>query len=186
MTPELDFATVYRTWYSTVLGWISAFGAARSDREDIAQEVFIVVQRRLPFFDGVNLAGWLYRISRRRVRDHRELVWVREARRRSAPPLEKLPAREASALDQLETNERTQLLSGLIARLGPHEQSALILFELEGYRCEEIAKLQRIALGTVWARIHHARKKLRVAAARQAGERDLRDRFYPTSTTSEP
>ena len=187
LNAPLDFAKVYQCWYHAVLGWISAFGAPLSDREDIAQEVFIVVQRRLPFFDGVNLAGWLYRISRRRVRDYRELVWVKDVRRRAAPLPDKLPARDASALEALETIEKTRLLSAQLARLGDHERSALLLFELEGYRCEEIAQAQSSALGTVWARIHHARKKLRSAVATQEARerRHLRDGFVPTSATSE-
>ena len=164
---ELDFAAIYQAWYRPVLGWISAFGAPASDREDIAQEVFIVVQRRLPFFDGVNLAGWLYRISRRRVRDYRELVWVKDVRREGSPVPDKLPAGGASALETLETNEKTHFLATHLARLGELERTALLLFELEGYRCEEIAQAQSSALGTVWARIHHARKKLRSAVATQ-------------------
>jgi RNA polymerase sigma-70 factor (ECF subfamily) len=57
---SLDFARVYDDWFDHVAQWIRALGAPQADVEDIAQEVFLVVQRRLVDFDGRNLPGWLY------------------------------------------------------------------------------------------------------------------------------
>ena len=37
-------------------------------------------------------------------------------------------------------------------------RSTFVLFEIEGYSGEEIARIQDIPLGTVWTRLHHARK----------------------------
>ena len=34
-------------------------GRPTADRDDLVQDVFVVVHRRLPDFDGENLAGWL-------------------------------------------------------------------------------------------------------------------------------
>ena len=52
----------------------------------------------------------------------------------------------------------------------PAEQlAAFVLFEIEGLSGAEIAQLQRVALNTVWGRIHKARQKLqaRLLASRQ-------------------
>ena len=48
-----------------------------SDTEDLAQEIFLVVRRKLDRFDGGNLAGWLYRITQLTVRDHRRRAWFK-------------------------------------------------------------------------------------------------------------
>ena len=48
-----------------------------SDTEDLAQEIFLVVRRKLDRFDGGNLAGWLYRIAQLTVRDHRRRAWFK-------------------------------------------------------------------------------------------------------------
>ena len=39
--------------------------SAAEDREDVAQEVFVVVGRKLDAFDGRKTAAWLYEITAR-------------------------------------------------------------------------------------------------------------------------
>src|SRR5262245_48606812 len=70
-----EFRAVYDAWFDDVSRWIRALGGLDADRDDIVQEVFLVVRRRLKDFDGVNLAGWLYRITSRQVRDFRRRAW---------------------------------------------------------------------------------------------------------------
>src|SRR5450432_691023 len=72
-----DFRAFYDVWFEDVARWIRALGGTEADRDDIVQEVFLVVRRRLSDFDGANLAGWLYRITRRQVRDFRRRTWVK-------------------------------------------------------------------------------------------------------------
>ena len=38
-------------------------------------------------------------------------------------------------------------------------RTTFVLFEIEGYSGEEIARIQDVPLGTVWTRLHHARKE---------------------------
>ena len=38
-------------------------------------------------------------------------------------------------------------------------RTTFVLFEIEGYSGEEIAHIQDVPLGTVWTRLHHARKE---------------------------
>src|SRR5437762_13943283 len=73
----LVFKQVYEDWFGDVVKWLYALGAPAADTEDLAQEIFLVVRRQLPRFRGGNLAGWLYEISRRTVRDHRRRAWFR-------------------------------------------------------------------------------------------------------------
>ena len=40
------------------------------------------------------------------------------------------------------------------------------MFELEGMSCEEIAEISGVPLGTVYSRLHHARKAFDRAVAR--------------------
>ena len=74
---QLDFSAVYEAWLQPVTGWIRAFGGLEVDYEDVAQEVFLVVRRKLGRFDGENLGGWLYRITQLTVRDYRRRAWFR-------------------------------------------------------------------------------------------------------------
>jgi len=48
--------SLYQTWFRPVHRWIRALGGPGIDAEDLTQEVFIVVQRKLGRFDGSNRA----------------------------------------------------------------------------------------------------------------------------------
>jgi len=141
-------------------------GGPEADREDLVQDVFLVVHRRLPDFDGQNVAGWLYQIARHRVRDFRRLLWVKHMLFGSVPLFDSLTKLEASPSDSLETNEKRATLERLLAKLNESERAALVLFEIDGYSGEEIAQVQGVPVNTVWARIHKARKKLKVSLAK--------------------
>jgi RNA polymerase sigma-70 factor (ECF subfamily) len=174
--PALSFDALYDRWFEDVSRWVRALGATESERDDLVQEIFLVVHRRLADFDGINVAGWLYQIARRKVRDHRRLLWVKHIfGSNSVPLVESMLTTRQSALEQLETKQRQQLLGELLEKLNPDQRAAFVLFEIEGNSGEEIAQLTGVPINTVWARIHKARKKLQEQAERferrQAGGR---------------
>jgi RNA polymerase sigma-70 factor (ECF subfamily) len=154
------FQSVYADWFADVLRWIRALGAPAADHDDLLQEVFVVVHRRLPYFDGRNLGAWLYRITAHQVRDHRRLRWIRVILRRSVPISEQLESPGPTPLMALETREGHMLIERLLDHLSEPLRVTFVLFEIEGYTGEEIAELQQVSINTVRARIHRARKRL--------------------------
>jgi len=164
---ELSFEKLYDEWFEDVSRWVRALGAREADRDDLVQDIFMVVHRRLADFDGQNVAGWLYRIAGRKVRDHRRLLWVKHLfGAKSTPLVEATLTTRHSALDELETKQKRELLERLLDRLNADQRAAFVLFEIEGNSGEEIARLQGVPINTVWARIHKARKKLQEQAER--------------------
>lgn len=157
----LDFGEIYDAWFDAVSQWIRAMGGPAADREDLAQDVFVVVHRRLPDFDGENLPGWLYSIARHRVRDFRRLLWVKHFLFGSVPLSDNLEKEGASPAETLETHQKLALLERLLDRLTELERATLVLFEIDGYSGEEIAQLLGIPINTVWSRIYKARRKLK-------------------------
>lgn len=155
-----DFRALYDTWFSDVARWIRALGASASDQDDLVQEVFVVVHRRLPDFDGENMAGWLYRIAAHQVRDFRRLRWIRHIFGRSVPLSPGVPSTGPSPLMMLETKEKQELLDRLLSTLNEAQRAAFVLFEMDGYTGDEIARIQQVSINTVRARIHRARKKV--------------------------
>jgi len=163
----LSFEGLYDRWFEEVSRWVRALGAAEADRDDLVQETFLVVHRRLSDFDGQNVAGWLYQIARRKVRDHRRLLWVKQIFGKTSQPLgDAMLTTKQSALDELETKEKRELLQQLLAKLNEDQRAAFVLFEIEGTSGDEIAALTGVPVNTVWARIHKARKKLQEQAER--------------------
>ncbi|HEY5089133.1 MAG TPA: RNA polymerase sigma factor [Polyangia bacterium] len=158
-----DFNAVYEAWFGDVARWIRAMGAPASDHDDLVQEVFVVVYRRLHAFDGRNLAGWLYRIAAHQVRDFRRLRWIKNVFKRSIPLSHRMASPGPTPVMALETRERQARLEGLLAELSEPLRTTFVLFEIDGYTGEEIAAAHRVSINTVRARIHRARKKLLAA-----------------------
>jgi RNA polymerase sigma-70 factor, ECF subfamily len=154
---EQSFDSVYRQCFVDVARWVRALGAKDSDVEDLTQEVFIIVRRKLPSFDGLNLQGFLYRIAQRTVRDYRRSAWFRNLLGKRAR-LPELPSRSPSALQVLEDGELRKALDSILARMSEKRRTTFVLFEVEGYSGQEIAQIQSLPLKTVWTRLYHARK----------------------------
>jgi RNA polymerase sigma-70 factor (ECF subfamily) len=153
------FAALYDAWFEHVARWLKVLGAPEADHEDLAQEVFLVVRRRLVDFDGQNVAGWLYQIARRQVLRHRRLRWVKRVFTGSSHvALEELPQLGMCPLTTLETKEKTQLLWHLLLEMSEKRRVVFALYEVDGYSGEEIAGFLDVPLNTVWTRLHHARK----------------------------
>lgn len=157
--PSADFATLYDGWFPHVARWLRALSVPEADIEDVAQDVFLVVRRRLPDFDGHNVPGWIYRITSRQARQHRRRRWVQTFfSRQHSFDVDELPWNGSSAISLLETREKQRLLERLVGKLSEKRRVAFWLFEVEGYGGEEIAEILDVPLNTVWTRLHHARK----------------------------
>jgi RNA polymerase sigma-70 factor, ECF subfamily len=155
-----SFQAIYDAYYAEVARWIRALGGPAADQDDLIQEVFVVVYRRLHDFDGRNLAGWLYRITAHQVRDHRRLVWIKYIFRRSIAVSSEVASARPTPVMMLETRERQRNLELLLSKLSDPLRAAFVLFEIEGYTAEEISEMQSVPTNTVRARIHRARKKM--------------------------
>jgi RNA polymerase sigma factor (sigma-70 family) len=85
--------------------------------------------------------------------------------------------RNARTYAALNRKEGERVLERLLAKLPESQRATFVLFEIEGYSGEEIARFQGVAVNTVWARIHKARAKL--AAELERMKRASRGRVAP-------
>ncbi len=155
----LVFTDIYDAWFRRVLHWLRACGTPDSELEDIAQEVFIIIRRKLGSFDGANLGGWIYRITSNTASDHRRRSWFRNLFSKSEPLEDSSSISRVLASDLLETKQARQILHRLLDQMSEKRRRAFALFEIEGYTTEEIAELEGIPVATVRTRLHHARKE---------------------------
>jgi len=130
-------------------------GAA--DAEDVTQETFIRVFRRLKTFNGTSsLGAWIKRIavntSLNHIRGQRRLTALEDAPEPSAPAQTK----EFFPADDL-TVERIHLA---IQQLPDGSRTVLSLYLLEGYRHKEIASILGITESTSKSQYHRAKKLL--------------------------
>ncbi len=154
---ELDL--IYRAHAPLVATWASRLAGPTCDLEDLVQEVFLVVERRLPSFRGdAKLTTWLYQITHNVVRSHRRKARVRRWLSGSAEETAgELPSTDSTPIEDLERARARATVYGALDEMGDKYRTVFILFELEGLSGQEIAELTGTKLGTVWVRLHRAR-----------------------------
>jgi RNA polymerase sigma-70 factor (ECF subfamily) len=168
-----SFAEIYRDGFSFAWRNLRRLGVAEESVRDAAQDVFLVVHRRLDSYDGTStVRTWLFAISLRVARDYR-----RAERRKAvhvAPTLrageldavEGAPSREAGPLERAEAAEANRLLLRLLDELDEERRAVFVMTELEQMTAPEIAEALELNLNTVYGRLRAARHQFNEALAR--------------------
>ena len=140
-----------------------------ADAEDLTQESFVSVFRRVGSFRGdASFTTWLYRLVVNQVKMH--------FRYRSSRP-EIQPSDGEIPEPWLATARRTDRGEQLIDRLAiekamlmlpPGYRTAFILHDIEGYKHEEAARLSGHTVGTSKSQLHKARASLRAVLSKRS------------------
>ena len=149
------FEQLYRAHGSRVYNLACRLSGSAADGEDLAQEVFVLVFRKLESFKGEAALGtWIYRLATNHCLDY---LRRRQSSGRSEPFDETVrPVRTAAPLRAEPID-----LERAIARLPPGYRAAFVLHDVEGFGHHEIAAILGIAEGTSKSQVHKARLKLR-------------------------
>jgi RNA polymerase sigma-70 factor (ECF subfamily) len=165
---SLDVTGVFARYGEFVWTSLQRLGVRTPDLEDLLQEVFVIVHRRLPAFDAAisPMRAWLFGICKRVVLAHRRRAHVR--RERPLPnPAEESPAADAASPEHALCAQETRAkLDAVLDDLDLEKRAVLVMFEIDEMSCEEIATILAIPVGTVHSRLHAARKAFEKALAR--------------------
>ena len=161
--PALD--ALYREHFDFVWRLAARLGGPGLDADDAAQEVFLVVARKLDTYDGSSLVTtWLYGITLNVVRGLRRRNRIRRLFERDDPKADVA----IESVDRAEVREAHRIAYDILEKIAPKKREAFILAEFEGLSCEEIARVVGTRTETVWSRLHYARQEFekRLAARR--------------------
>jgi RNA polymerase sigma-70 factor, ECF subfamily len=165
---KLDLTEVHKRHGEFVWRTLHRMGVRAPHVEDVYQEVFLVVHRRLHTFNGqCALTTWLYEICFRVAAGYRRKAHFR--REELVPDWSQLEPPTPAAVSperQLETARRARLLERLLDDLPLEYRVVFVMYELEGMSSEEIAESVGAPLGTVYSRLYRARKRLSRALSR--------------------
>lgn len=158
--PFADIVRAYSGYVWRVLRWL---GVAEADLDDLCQETFLIVHRRLASFEGRSaLRSWIYGIAFRVVSDHRG-----RAHRRHETVTDRLPERSADGAQELglQRQQDWALLRQLLERLSEEQRQVFVLYEVEELSMREIAEIVKCPVQTAYSRLHAARKQVSDALA---------------------
>jgi RNA polymerase sigma-70 factor (ECF subfamily) len=155
------FEEIFRRNHRLVYGLCLRMTQDVAEAEDVTQEVFILLLRKVGGYRGeANFTTWLHRLTVNQV-----LMRFRKNRSRREDALEE---GEPQTPEAFATSARrpAQLIDRItleraIAKLPPGYRAAFVLHDVEGYEHEEVARMMGCAVGTSKSQLHKARAKLR-------------------------
>jgi RNA polymerase sigma-70 factor, ECF subfamily len=177
---QLSFTEVYEQNVDFVWRIVGRLGVRPEAVADVAQEVFVVVYRKLGDFEGMSsVRTWLFQITRRAVQEHR-----RTARRKEPPhsandgliDITHVPTQgDASPEAAAGRAEAVRLLHAILSDMDDQRREVFVLAELEQLPAPEIAEAIGVSVNTVYSRLRLARAAFNQAVVRHhARGRDWR------------
>jgi RNA polymerase sigma-70 factor (ECF subfamily) len=153
----IDAETLYRAHAPFVASFLRHMGTSEADLDDQVQDVFVIAHRKGGYQPGPAAPRtWLASLAFRVVVARRRAV----ARRpKTTATIEALPDDSRSPSDALEARRSLQRVQAVLDHLPLDQRAAFILFEIEGESCERIAAMFDVPVGTIYSRLHHARKR---------------------------
>jgi len=158
---ERAFSIIVRTYEQPVYNYVLRLTGDRSLSEDLTQEVFLQLHRKIGMFRGESaFSTWLHRMSVNQVLMHfrkRSVKAERTTEDGETPPQivegtqnpNAMPVMDRIALDKA------------IVQLPPGYKMVFTLHDIEGHEHDEIARMLGCSVGTSKSQLHKARMKLR-------------------------
>jgi len=170
LAEPVPFTDVYDEHFAFVWRTARRMGVEPSALDDVCQEVFLVVHRRLGEFEGrSSLRTWLFGILMRVVQVHRRSLSRKSPAHRSTGDLvdpdtlsdhRQTPDEAASGI------EAVRIAHALLDQMDDDKRVAFVLSELEEMPAAEVAEAVGANINTVYARLRAARQEFAAGAAR--------------------
>jgi RNA polymerase sigma-70 factor (ECF subfamily) len=161
---EAAFAEIYGRYNRRVFALCLRLTRVPADAEDLTQEVFLLLFRKISTFRGESaFSTWLHRMVAN--------VAFMHLRKKARPPIslddegtfpDEPVRREVADHDlRLKGCIDRVTLERAIAGLPPGYRAVYALYELQGYGHHEIAEIMNWSVGNSKSQLHKARRKLR-------------------------
>lgn len=154
---QIAFHQLYENYYRRIYALCWRLLADKDSAEDVCQEVFVQLWQKIQSFRGESkFSTWLHSVATNIVLGHvrKQKNW-----------LQRIFSIEDHSVNEVKvelTDEReTSDLDAKIQQLPERARLVFVLFAVEGYRHEEIAKMLNMAVGSSKSQYHRARTLLR-------------------------
>ena len=162
------FEDIYRTYQRRVYSRCLRMTRNVSEAEDLTQDVFVQLFRKLKTFRGESsFSTWLHRMTVNAVLMHfrKPVVRVEQTTYDGDDQAELLSerqtARTSSVVDRISLDEA-------LAKLAPGYRAVFILHDVEGYEHSQIGEILGCSVGTSKSQLHKARLRLRTLLRKRA------------------
>jgi len=155
------FETLYERHQRRVYSLCLRMTGNVAEAEDLAQEAFIQLYRKIGSFRGESaFTTWLHRLTVNQVLMHFRKKGVRMEQTTDDGDVPVQVVQGTENPNQMPVIDRIAL-ERAIDKLPPGYRAVFVLHDVEGHEHEEIAKLLGCSVGTSKSQLHKARMKLR-------------------------
>ncbi|WP_236606699.1 RNA polymerase sigma factor [Sandaracinus amylolyticus] len=135
-----------------------ALGVPPTAIDDVLQDVFVVVHRRLPEFEGrAAMRTWLARILVRVIQEHRRRF--RRKQDHAELPDDVVDATSAGPHEEVARAQAVRLLGEILSAMTEEQRTVFVLAEIEQMPVPEIATALDVNVNTVYSRLRLARRE---------------------------
>ena len=149
---------LYDRYHEPVRRFIARATSDAEDVDDLVHATFLAAAKSAAQYDGrSSCRPWLIGIAvqflRRRRRAFARLLAV----------LSSVSGAKVSSVDPRGALHARSDIERALMRISESKRVSFLMAEVEGMSCAEIAATLEIPIGTVWTRLHAARRELRLA-----------------------
>ena len=154
---ELVYERYHRRTYSLCL----RMTASQTEAEDLTQEVFIQLFRKIGSFRGDSaFSTWLHRLTVNQVLMHFRRRSVKNEKTTEEGEMPEQAVQGTANPNRMAVVDRIALKNA-ISQLPNGYRTVFVLHDVEGFEHEEVARIMGISVGTSKSQLHKARLKLR-------------------------
>jgi len=166
------FELLVREFQGPIFNLLFRMLGNREEAEDLAQEVFVTVFKKIHTFRGESsISAWIYRVASNMCKNRQKYLGRRYHNRPSKTAIEenniddpnsfRTTGRISRPDELLEGYQMEKLLQQAISELEEEPRLILVLRDIQGVSYEDIATITALPLGTVKSRLHRARMSLK-------------------------
>ena len=160
---EAKFRRIFEAEVDYVCRSLGRLGVSPGDVEDVAQELFIAVHRKLFSYDASRpIRPWLFGFAYRSASDYRRRTRFSLEVSSDADAASDAPLPDVV----LESSERCALLEAALARIDLDKRAVIVLHDLDEQAIPEVAEALAIPLNTAYSRLRLGRAELRAQLSR--------------------
>jgi RNA polymerase sigma-70 factor (ECF subfamily) len=155
------FEMIYSRYHRRTYGLCLRMTGSQTEAEDLTQEVFIQLFRKIGSFRGDSaFSTWLHRLTVNQVLMHFRRRSVKNERTSEDGEMPEQTVRGSADPGKMQVIDRIALKNA-VAQLPNGYRNVFLLHDVEGFEHEEVARIMGISVGTSKSQLHKARLKLR-------------------------
>jgi RNA polymerase sigma-70 factor, ECF subfamily len=170
---DMEFHALFRAQFRFVCVTLRRLGVRERDVEDVAQEVFVLVHKKLSTYDASrSMQLWLFGFCLRTASSYRRLARHRQVVQGEFDT--EIAHSDPLPDDRMVALQNRRMLLDALDQLQEDRREVFVMHDLNDFNAAQIAEMLSIPVNTVYSRLRLAREELKKALVRIRASRGER------------